>query len=83
MEYEPCLLLGDIQIEWPIPNSVDVYYRFEGSVLMYSLAHVSRLIDHVSRLIYHVSRLLARVSQLLVCARVKIGYVGLFPLLIV
>ena len=59
MEYEPCLLLENTQIDWPIPNSVDVYHLFEGSDFMYSLAHVIRLIDRVGRLLAHVSQLLA------------------------
>ena len=63
MEYEPCSLLYNMQIDWPIPNSVDVYHCFEGGVLLYSLARVSRLLARVSRL-------LARVSLLLACARV-------------
>ena len=76
MEYEPCFLLDNMKIYWPIPNSVDVYHLFEGGVSMYSLARVNRIIDRVSRLLACVSRLLA-------CARVKTGDVGLFSLLIV
>ena len=53
-----------------------VHDHFGRNVLMYSLEHVSRLIDSVSRL-------LARVSRLLACAIVKMGDVGLFILLIV
>ena len=59
MEYEPCLILETMKIDWLIPNSVDVYHLFEGSDFMYSLAHVIRLIDCVGRLLAHVSQLLA------------------------
>ena len=76
MEYEPCLLLENMQIDWPIPNSVYVYQLFEENVSMYLLARVSQLLDRVSQI-------LARVSQLLACDRVKTGDVGLFHLLIV
>ena len=65
-----------MKIDWPIPNSVDVYHSFEGSVLMNSLARASRLIDLRSRL-------LALVIRFLAWARVKTRDIGLFTLLII
>ena len=37
-----------MQIDWTILNSVDVYHWFEGSVLMYSLTHLSQLVNCVT-----------------------------------
>ena len=65
-------------VGWVGPvSSITAMAPYVGTpVSMYSLAGVSRLIDRVSELLAHVIRLLA-------CTRVKIGDVGLFPLLIV